>query len=215
MTGRLPKTASVAHATQGEKLFAPAAERNSTVLCQLLRDHAPAQGKALELASGTGQHVVAFAQACPGLIWQPSDVSDYRCASINAYRSEAALPNLEPATTLDATCPGWGAERAGMSLIILVNLLHLIPSQPAVTVVSEAVHALEPEGRFILYGPFMRGGTFISDGDARFHAQLSKADPEIGYKNDTDVEDSLRQAGAARIKRVEMPANNLAFVVSR
>ena len=31
----------------------------------------------------------------------------------------------------------------------------------------------------------------------------------------SDVENWIRQAGAARIKRVEMPANNLAFVVSR
>ncbi|MEM9578508.1 MAG: DUF938 domain-containing protein [Pseudomonadota bacterium] len=215
MTGKLPETASVAHESQGGKLFAPAAERNAAALCDLLRDHAPKRGRALELASGTGQHVVDFARACPGLIWHPSEVSAERRASIDAYRAEAALPNLRPARFLDATRAGWGAAHAGMSLIVLVNLLHLIPTPQAITVVAEAVSALGPDGRFLIYGPFTRSGAFTSDGDARFHAQLSGADPAIGYKDDAQVEDWLRQVGAARLHRVEMPANNLAFIAAR
>jgi methylase of polypeptide subunit release factors len=56
-----------------------AAERNKQVildrLCQLL----PAQGSALEIASGTGQHVVFFAAALPQWIWQPSDTRPAPC----------------------------------------------------------------------------------------------------------------------------------------
>ena len=43
-------------------------------IVQMLRDVAPATGRALEIASGTGQHIVQLAAALPGLSWQPSDI---------------------------------------------------------------------------------------------------------------------------------------------
>lgn len=215
MTGRLPSSASVAHSSGGEKLHAPAADRNSAVLCALLREHAPTEGYALEIASGTGQHIVAFAQECPGLVWYPTEIDPSRRASIDAYRQEAGVPNIEPAQFLDAVTPGWGKAHKNMSLVLNVNLLHLISSPQAQIVISEALRALAPGGRLIIYGPFKRNGRLISEGDARFHDQLSQADPDIGYKNDIEVERWLKQAGASQIERVEMPANNLAFIATR
>ena len=73
----VPGTASVAAAQDG-KLFAPSAERNVDPLCDLLADIAPETGSALEIASGTGQHVVAYARRLPGLIWQPTEVDAAR-----------------------------------------------------------------------------------------------------------------------------------------
>jgi hypothetical protein len=215
MTGSLPPSANVAHAQEGAKLFAPAAERNSAALCRLLKDHAPAHGMALELASGTGQHVTAFARACPGLLWQPTEVAPERLASIDAYATEADLPNLRAAMLLDATVEGWHAQHSGQALVVLINLLHLISAPAAETVVREALCAVAPGGCFILYGPFMRDGVLTSDGDARFHAQLSEADPAIGYKDTQTVTAWLRATGAAGIQEVEMPANNLAFIAKR
>lgn len=75
--------------------------------------------------------------------------------------------------------------------------------------------ALAPGGRFVLYGPFLRGGETTSEGDARFDASLRAGDPEIGYKDDFDVIDWLHAAGLALIDVVEMPANNLSFVAER
>ncbi len=215
MTSRLPPSASVANSIGGVKLSAPAAERNVDALCALLRDHAPQKGRALELASGTGQHVVAFARSFPELRWHPTEMDVSRRASIDAYREECGLSNIEPAAQLDATLSGWSADHGVNALIILVNLLHLIGRKQARTVVTEAMSALAANGKFILYGPFKRDGSLISDGDARFHAQLSSADPAIGYKDDVEIIQWLRQAGAVDITTVEMPANNLAFVATR
>ena len=61
----LPETASVAQPLPGGKLSAPAAERNASAILEVVQAHAPAGGRALELASGTGQHMVAFARALP------------------------------------------------------------------------------------------------------------------------------------------------------
>jgi len=53
---------------------------------------APRRGRALEIASGTGQHITALARALPKLVWHPTEIAAERIASINAYAAEAALP---------------------------------------------------------------------------------------------------------------------------
>ena len=214
MTKRLPPTASVATRGAGEKLHAPAAERNAQVLGDLLQEHLPGAGHALEIASGTGQHIVHFARRFPGLIWHPTEVDPDRIKSISAYADQAQLPNLRAPRHLDVTAEDWATAMPQVQVVVLINLLHLIPTQHAQKAILGAVQSLAPDGRFILYGPFKRDGVLTSDGDQRFHNQLTSADPEIGYKNDTEVAHWLQTAGAARVTRVEMPANNLGFIAS-
>jgi SAM-dependent methyltransferase len=205
----LPDSASIAEGETGGKLFAPSAARNAEAITEALAAIAPATGPALEIASGTGQHVVGFARALPRLVWQPTEIDPVRRASIDLHVAEAALPNLRAAIALDATAPGWGAVHSGQALIVLVNLLHLISTGEARTLIAEAAQALGPGGRFALYGPFLRDGTATSEGDARFHASLVAQDPEIGYKDVADVTDWLRAAGLMPQAPRDMPANNL------
>ena len=101
----VPGQASVAEEGEGGKLFAPSAARNLAPLVQTVREVAPQRGRALEIASGTGQHVVALARALPGLSWQPSDIDPARRSSIDAHVAEAGLSNVEIAARLDATSP--------------------------------------------------------------------------------------------------------------
>ena len=197
------------------RLHAPSAARNAGPIADLLQAHAPKRGRALELASGTGQHAVAFARALPGLQWQPSEVDPARRASIDAWAASAGLANLRAAIALDATAPGWGARHAGQDLIVLVNLLHLIATPEVRIVIAEAAQALAPGARFVLYGPFLRDGVATSEGDARFDASLRAQDPAVGYKNDADIARWLAESGLRLRARVAMPANNLAFVSQR
>ncbi|MDP5220790.1 DUF938 domain-containing protein [Ruegeria sp. 2205SS24-7] len=213
MTRRLPPTASVATSGQCARMVAPAAERNSAAICDLLVGIAPSTGRALELASGTGQHMAAFATRMPDLHWQPSDVDDDRRASIDAYCG--ALTNVLPALHLDATRPGWGKTHAGQDLIVLINLLHLVSADETACLIDEAAHALAPHGRLLIYGPFMRDGVLTSAGDQRFHASLTSSDPAIGYKNDRDVLGMMVAAGLVPSAPVDMPANNLALLAKK
>ncbi|MEM6890865.1 MAG: DUF938 domain-containing protein [Pseudomonadota bacterium] len=214
MTRKLPPSASVAAAAAGAKLEAPAATRNATVLCDLLLAHAPRAGNALEIASGTGQHVIAFAGAMPALVWQPTDVAEDRLASIDAYAAESALRNIRPAEALDATRPGWHKAHSDFDLVVLINLLHLISISETEVLLAEAARALGPEGKLILYGPFKRNGQLTSPGDMRFDADLRASDPAIGYKNDAEILRLLKTGGLLTTEMVEMPANNLAFIAS-
>lgn len=211
----LPPTASFAQSTGGGRLHAPSAERNAEAICALVADHAPELGRALEIASGTGQHMVKLAARLPALEWQPSDIDPERRRSIDAWLGEAALSNVHPAIDLNAATPGWSTNHGGQDVILLVNLLHLISTPEATTVISEVAKALAPGGIFVLYGPFLRDGETTSEGDASFDASLRAQDPEIGYKDNWDIIDWLQAQFLDLVEVVEMPANNLAFVARK
>jgi SAM-dependent methyltransferase len=201
-------------AASGHKLIAPAAGRNAAALTAMLQRVAPTSGQALEIASGTGQHITQFATALPGLNWTPTEVAADRLASIRAYGDEARLANLNPPAQLDACAAGWSCGVAPQQLIVTINLLHLISDAAAQTLLAEAAQALAPQGRLVIYGPFLRDGKTTSEGDARFHADLQSADPAIGYKDRDCVIDWGVAAGLAHRETIDMPANNLALIWS-
>ncbi|MFN3822627.1 MAG: DUF938 domain-containing protein [Pseudorhodobacter sp.] len=211
MTLRLPDSKSPV-LTDGRRI-APSAERNLAPILASLGRHASASGIALELASGTGQQVAAFAAALPGLHWHPTDVNPDNLGSIAAWRHDAACPNLGPPALLDAGCAGWGAGR-DVSLVLAVNLLHLIPQAAARVVVAEAAAALAPGGVLMIYGPFLRDGRATSDGDIAFDASLRAQDPRTGYKDQAEVCGWMQAAGLRTLAE-EMPANNLMLVAFR
>ena len=194
------------------RVSAPSAERNAGPILDVLRRHAPASGTALEIASGTGQHIAAFAAALPGIDWTPTEADPARFASIEAWRAASHCPNLRPPRPLDATSLPWPGDVRGVDLILLVNLLHLISEAEAENILTGAATALAPGGRFLLYGPFRRDGLLTSDGDATFDARLKAQDPAIGYKDDRWVRDRAGAAGLHLRKVTDMPANNLAFL---
>jgi SAM-dependent methyltransferase len=211
----LPKTASVADDIGNGRLFAASAERNATAIEDALRDHLPDRGRALEIASGTGQHIAQFAKRFGNIEWHPSDVSPERLVSIFSYVDEANLANLRAPISLDATEKGWSQAHQGFDVILLVNLLHLISEEEANTLIQEAAHALAQGGKLFLYGPFMRAGELTSEGDHSFHESLVNADPEIGYKDDFDTLDMLNEAWLEPVEIIEMPANNLIIIARK
>lgn len=205
----LPDSASVATPDSGGKLFAPSAARNTEPLTKALTEFVPPQGRALEIASGTGQHIISYAKAFPQVTWQPTEVAEDRIASIAAYLSEASLTNVETPIPLDATAPGWGGTSGPVDLILLSNLLHLISQAETEVLISEASQALAPGGYLAIYGPFSRDGVLVSDGDVQFDQSLRTQDPEIGYKSDVGIRSFGATCGLSPNKAIEMPANNL------
>ena len=207
---KLPKTASIALPQGGAKLHAPSAARNVEPILQATTPFAPQSGRALEIASGTGEHIARYAAAFPKVHWQPTDIEPARLASIDAWG--AGLPNLLPAKHLDASQRGWARNWPSQNLILFSNLLHLISETEAKTVLTEAAQALATGGVFIIYGPFLRGTRFASAGDKRFHESLTAQDADIGYKPFQWVQSTLRNAGLHPEPPIDMPANNLLLV---
>lgn len=190
------------------RLHAPSAARNQEPIAEVLAQVLPERGDVLELASGTGQHICAFAARWPDLTWQPSDVEDERLHSIRAWGRAAGLANLRDVIRLDAVS-GWGTLARGYDFIYVVNLLHLISDDQAAGVLTGMAGALKPGGRVMIYGPFSDNGTFRSEGDASFHASLRSEDAAIGYKDSQWVLSQLEGAGLCALTEQQMPANNL------
>ena len=194
-----------------KRMSAPSARRNMGPIHEVLRARAPATGRVLEIAAGTGEHAVAFSRAFPELDWQPTDLDPDRLASIEAWRQAEGPPNLRPPQTLNAATPGWHATHGPADMILLVNLLHLIADTEAETVLRGITQALAPGGKAFLYGPFLRNGETTSDGDAAFHTSLHAQDPAIGYKDIAWVRDRLAPLNT---ETLDMPSNNLMIIVT-
>ena len=208
----LPDTTAVNETADDGRRFAPSAGRNAAPILELLLQHAPKTGKALEIASGTGQHIRSFAEALPGLTWQPTDLADQNLASIRAWAE--STPNLLPPILMNAAQP-WAGEHGPVDLLITVNLLHLISDPEMRAIIEQAGRAVAPGGLWFLYGPFRRESGFASEGDATFHASLQSQDAEIGYKDVATVTSALNAAGFDQVETVEMPASNLTFLARK
>src|SRR3954447_18385541 len=96
----------------GARRSAPAALRNREPIAEVLAEWLPASGVVLEIASGTGEHAVFFAERFRALDWQPSDVHPDALGSITAWQEEARLPNLRAPLVVDAAVPNWPIDRA-------------------------------------------------------------------------------------------------------
>ena len=210
---KLPAMASVANYQGDARLYAPSAERNSVPIVNTIKRIAPKSGQALEIASGTGQHIVKLASSLPNLSWLPSEVDEARLKSISAWIAAENLPNIKTPQYLDATETGWAKSLPQFDFILLVNLLHLISWNETKTLINELPKVLKRSGNVLVYGPFMRSGKLTSAGDQNFHTSLIQTDPEIGYKNDLDMLELFANSCLSYLETVEMPANNLAFVL--
>jgi SAM-dependent methyltransferase len=177
----------------------------------------PRRGVALEIGSGTGEHVVCFAKAMPGLLWQPSDPDPASRASIAAWIAAEGLANVRAPVAIDVREAVWGVEGdAPFGALISLNMIHIAPWQAVLGLLAGAGRLLRPDGILYLYGPFMRSGAHTSPSNAAFDADLKRRNPSWGVR---DTDDLIREAAPHGLKLrevIEMPANNLslAFVKS-
>ena len=194
------------------KRHAPATERNRDAILAVLRDELPSSGLVLEVASGSGQHVVHFAAALPALDWQPSDPDPAALASIESWRQEAGLPNVRPPLRLDASAD-WPVERA--DAILCVNMVHISPWEATLGLMKGAGAVLPSGGLLYLYGPYLRENVETAPSNLAFDASLKARDPQWGLRRVEDVIAAAEGEGLVLRRLLEMPANNLSLIFRR
>lgn len=188
------------------KRFAPAAERNREPILDVLRGVLPSRGLLLEVASGSGQHAVAFAREFPELQIQPSDADPGAIESIARYRFEAGLANLKPPLALDASSDEWPVSSA--DAVVSINMLHISPWEGTMGLFRGAGRILSPGAPLVLYGPFVIDGDFIAESNVAFDAELRERDPRFGLREIRTVERSAQDFGFSLEALVPRPANN-------
>jgi hypothetical protein len=193
---------------------APAAARNRDAILAVLSCVLPKQGTVLEVASGTGQHAVHFAAALPGLTWQPSDPDPDSLQSIEAWRHDAKLANLNAPVTLDVRQIPWDVPGA-LGAIVCINMIHIAPWEAAEALFEGAGTRLVEGGVLFLYGPYKRGGTHTAPSNAAFDQQLRATSQHWGVRDLEAVETLGHAAGLALQEIVPMPANNFSLVFRR
>jgi Protein of unknown function (DUF938) len=202
-----------AEAGIGAKKVAPAAARNRDAILNILQGILPAQGCVLEIASGSGEHIVHFAERFPHLHWQPSDPEPAALASIAAWSAEAALPNIAPPLRLDVCAADWPI--AHTDAILCINMIHIAPWVATLGLMTGAGRLLNPGALLYLYGPFREQNVSLAPSNADFDASLKARDPQWGLRWVHEVAEVASAQGFVLRERLSMPANNLSLMFVR
>ncbi|WP_184645234.1 DUF938 domain-containing protein [Sphingopyxis sp. JAI128] len=198
---------------EADKRHAPATLRNRDAITDVLADWLPATGTVLEVASGSGEHVVHFAATFPHLDWQPSDPDPAGLTSIAAYRAEAGLANIAPPLALDASSARWPADRA--DAILCINMVHISPWAATLGLFAGAARLLAAGAPLILYGPYIEPDTPTAESNLAFDTNLRARDPAWGLRDTHVIKGAAADAGLAFAERRAMPANNLMLLFRR
>lgn len=195
------------------KKFAPATARNRQPLADVLAAELPASGLLLEIASGTGEHAVFFAERFPGLDWLPSDPDADARSSIAAWREEANLANLRAPMMLDAAAEEWPVSQ--VEAILCVNMVHISPVEATQGLMAGAGRILTAGAPLVLYGPYLESGVETAPSNMAFDHSLKARNPLWGLRDIDWIDGLATQNGLERTRRITMPANNLTLVYRR
>ena len=188
------------------KQYAPACERNSRPILDVLAPLLKGAGAVLEIGSGTGQHAACFSAALPQLTWRPSDQPG-ATASIQAWRDESGLPNLLEPLEIDLLNPATWPEQM-FDAMVSVNTIHIVSWEGVEGLFKMASRSLHPGGVLYLYGPFRYTSRPLEPSNQQFDQWLKQRDPNSGVR-DFEAVDALAQAAGLSLENdIAMPANN-------
>lgn len=197
----------------GPRRSAPAALRNREPISEVLADWLPASGKVLEIASGTGEHAVCFAERFPALDWQPSDIHPDALTSIEAWRKASGLQNVHRPLVIDAASGKWPVERA--DAILSINMVHISPWESALGLLDGAARLLEPGAPLILYGPWLKDDVQAAQSNLDFDSELRRLNPKWGLRHVEEFAAAADERGLRHEETRAMPANNMMLLLRR
>jgi hypothetical protein len=183
--------------TLNDPPFSAAADRNKhPILAELLGLVAP-RGRALEIASGTGQHAVWFA-----------------LAGLAQRVAHSRHGNVYAPVRLDVLTVPWLVE-ATYDLVFCANMLHISPWATCAALMRGAALHLADAGRLVVYGPFLEDAVVTAPGNLAFDQSLRERNPAWGIRRLEDVCEEAGRSGMALRERRALPANNLLLVFAR
>ena len=196
-----------------DRQFAPATLRNRDFILDVLRDVLPTTGDILEVASGSGEHIVHFARNFPALVFQPSDPEPDALLSVAAWVKATRVTNVRKPILLDASQSVWPIASADG--IICINMVHISPWEATLGLIKGAAAILPPASPLYLYGPYIREGFATAPSNQAFDRSLRDRNPTWGLRDLEAVAAMAQSVGFSAPVITEMPANNLSVVFRR
>jgi len=190
------------------KEYAPACERNSRVILDVLKPVLANSHHVLEIGSGTGQHAVYFAEAFPHLQWQPSNKDSLN--SINAWRDESQQRNISVPLSLDllALSDKEKSELPDVDAIVCINAIHIMAWQGTEKLFELAAEIIPSGGVIYAYGPYRYSDRPMESSNENFDLWLKDRDSASGIRDFDQVDMLAKQNGFEIEGDVAMPANN-------
>ena len=193
-----------------DRHYAPATLRNRDFILDVLRDVLPKTGVILELASGSGEHIVHFAKNFPALVFQPSDPEPGALLSAAAWIKARRVTNVRAPIALDASHSVWPIASADG--IICINMVHISPWEATLGLIKGTAAILPSASPFYLHGPYLREGVATARSNQIFDRSLRDRNPTWGLRDLEAVAAMARSVEFSAPVITEMPANNLTVV---
>ena len=168
----------------------------------------PERGLVLEVASGSGEHVLHFARTFPDCL--AAERSRAGGAALDrGLARRGGLSNLLPPvrSTRGRDMAGRPGRRDPG-----INMVHISPWAATAGLLRGAGRLLAAGAPLYLYGAYLQAGVETAPSNLAFDESLKARDPEWGVR---DLEDGRRRSRDARPRArsvVPMPANNLSVV---
>lgn len=196
-----------------------AAERNKASILEAVKriivpDHPIT---VLEIASGTGQHVIHLAEHLPFVTWQPSECDQKSLTSIQSYIQITQKTNIRDAVWIDTTdAPAnWanGAlDRASFDALLCINMLHVCQWKATEGLFKGCEYFLKKGGMLIVYGPFKVEGQTSPENNIQLDSMLRQQNIEWGLRETAELKQCAKSSGMTLENLIDMPSNHKMLV---
>ena len=194
---------------KNELPFSAPAQRNSAPIKNVLEPVLADCENVLEIASGTGQHVVFFAAHFAHVNWQPSEPIAVMREAIDQRIHQSGLANVNPALDIDV-CGDWPV--ISVDAVIVANMLHISPTDTLQGLCAGARSVCSQAGWLHIYGPFKENGVHTAVSNADFDASLRSRNEQWGIRDIETVISTAASHGWHLDAKTPMPANNFSLL---
>ena len=202
-----------------ERFFFAATQRNKEPIAEVLSIFLPKDGNVLEIASGSGEHAVAFQEIFQNIVWQTSDKDPLCRKSISSWINHSGLREKMPEPLeIDVQEAPWPLPKEfckTLRFIACINMVHIAPFSATRSLFANSGKILKKGSRLFLYGPFKRNGSDTCISNKKFDQFLKAQNKNWGVRNLEEVVTLAMQNSFKTLEILEMPANNLSVIFQK
>ncbi len=188
----------------------PSTKNNRDLILSIIKLYLPNKGNIIETASGTGEHIVYFAEKFPLLSWYPTDKNSNMFWAIK--KRSLQLKNVSSPKVLDLCENVNSSQKKYFNALLNINMIHISPWEACIGLFSLANKILNNEGFVYLYGPYKKNNLHTSQSNEEFDQKLRIKNPSWGVRSIEEVTCVSKKYGFFLYKSHEMPSNNYSHI---